>query len=86
MLHAYSSLTTNRWKPIGTAPKDGTWIVGKRGGIKRRTQWGKTSHVPMYGWVYVADHNGGDPEYDLWEPTTWSHALAYCSPRFPDDK
>lgn len=36
------------------------------------TQWGKTSHVPIYGWCYIADYpDGGEPDYDLWSPTHW---------------
>lgn len=34
---------------------------------ERVTWWGKTSHVPLYGWNY-----GRDPEdQNLWRPTHW---------------
>ena len=34
---------------------------------ERVTWWGKTSHVPLYGWC-----RGRDPEnIDLWQPTHW---------------
>lgn len=34
---------------------------------ERLTFWGKTSHVPIYGWNW-----GRDPEdQNLWEPTHW---------------
>lgn len=59
------------WQPIETAPKDGSWFVGRHGYLERATQWGKTSHVPLYGWCHVTAWNGGDPEYDLWEPLEW---------------
>ena len=59
------------WRPIDSAPKDGTWFVGKRGHMERSTQWGKTSHVPLYGWCHIAAWNDGDPDYDLWEPVEW---------------
>ena len=59
------------WKPIETAPKDGTWFWGLRGILAQRTQWGKTSHVPLYGWCYVRDPDRDDPDYDLWQPTHW---------------
>jgi hypothetical protein len=65
------------WRPIQEAPRDGTLILGRRSyadrytGLlryqKRRTFWGKTSHVPLYGWNW-----GRDPEdQNLWSPTYW---------------
>lgn len=66
---------TSLWRPISSAPKDGTPILGrcripKDGPPRyqiRKTYWGKTSHIPLYGWNW-----GRDPEgQELWEPTTW---------------
>lgn len=65
------------WQEISTAPTDGTRIMGRRTYAERytgqrryekhKTFWGKTSHVPIYGWNY-----GRDPEnQDLWNPTHW---------------
>lgn len=65
------------WRQIEDAPRDGTVVLGRRTyadrytGVlryqKRRTYWGKTSHVPLYGW-----NHGRDPEdQDLWQPTHW---------------
>lgn len=62
---------TAEWQSIKTAPKDGTWFWGLRGLLAQRTQWGNTSHVPLYGWCYVMDSEREDPEYDLWQPTHW---------------
>lgn len=62
----------SRWSTIDTAPRDGTIFMARRTlrGPRwrlRRTWWGKTSHVPLYGWCW-----GRDPEdIDLWEPTHW---------------
>lgn len=60
----------SEWRLIATAPKDGTWFMGRKSGVELRTQWGKTSHVPLYGWCYIhSDYE--DPEYDLWHPEYW---------------
>jgi hypothetical protein len=60
------------WRPMDSAPRDGTWFVARRGGVELQTQWGKTSHVPLYGWCYVLS-DYGDPDYDLWQPEEWRH-------------
>ena len=71
----------SEWQPIETAPQDGTQIVGRRtyadrytGKLryeKRRTRWGKASHVPLYGWTCGRDVE----DIDLWKPTHWRPAL-----------
>jgi hypothetical protein len=58
------------WKPIESAPRDGTWFVGRKFGVELLTQWGKTSHVPLYGWCFVLS-DYGDPDYDIWQPNEW---------------
>jgi hypothetical protein len=47
------------WQPIKTAPRDGTYIIASDGNVTTITTWGKTSHVPIYGWLLVA---WGDPQ------------------------
>ena len=60
------------WQDISTAPKDGTRFMGrvqsqnKTSENKRQTWWGKTSHVPIYGWCHGKVEN-----VDLWNPTAW---------------
>ena len=67
----------SEWQAIETAPKDGTRIRGRRayadrysGALryeKRITWWGKTSHVPLYGWNFGRDVEN----QNLWRPTHW---------------
>jgi hypothetical protein len=54
-------------KGMKDAPTDRVllgWVDGK----VRCISWGKTSHVPMYGWC-LADQ--GIEDYDLCKPTHW---------------
>lgn len=57
-----------RWRPIEDADcVSGRPFVGMdtETGEMRLTWWGKTSHIPLYGWCH-----GDDPEnIDLWSPT-----------------
>lgn len=62
-----NKLDFDPWQPIASAPTDGTRFVARRGGVELLTQWGKTSHVPLYGWCYILS-DYGDPDYDLWSP------------------
>lgn len=56
------------WLPIETAGR----VVGRRLGIVdgevRIISWGKTSHVPMHGWILV---DQGPEDADLCSPTHW---------------
>ena len=74
---------TSEWQSIESAPRDGTLILGKlaecpkwpaSGRMRyrvRKTKWGKTAHVPLYGWI-VGFHRV--EETDLWSPTHWKPA------------
>ena len=53
------------WRPIEEAPKDGTKFLGACDDMVVITWFGKTSHVPLYGWCWS---NGGPEDVDLWEP------------------
>lgn len=58
------------WRPIAEAPRDGTHILAVVEGQTRRVAWGKTSHIPLYGFC-LADQ--GAEDFDLCEPTLWQH-------------
>ena len=50
-------------------------LLAACGHMERSTQWGKTSHVPLYGWCHIAAVFDGNAEYDLWEPVEWRPPL-----------
>lgn len=58
------------WQDISTAPKDGTRILVVHEGQTRIALWGKTSHVPIYGFC-LSDQGPEDFDLvyvDLWQP------------------
>ena len=55
------------WQPIATAPKD-AHILAVVDGQVRIVRYGKTSHVPLYGFC-LADQ--GAEDFDLCNPTLW---------------
>jgi hypothetical protein len=63
-----NSAEPSGWLPISTAPKDGTEFFAIVNGERRSVSWGKTSHVPIYGFC-LADQ--GVEDYDICEPTMW---------------
>jgi hypothetical protein len=54
------------WLPIEEATKDGTKFYAIVGGEQRKVMWGKTSHIPLYGWILI---DQGDEDAALCEPT-----------------
>lgn len=55
------------WYSMDTAPRD-RMILATVDGKVRFVAYGKTSHVPLYGWC-LADQ--GVEDYDLCKPTAW---------------
>jgi hypothetical protein len=57
------------WLAIETAPKDGSRFlaVHAKSCVIAITWYGKTSHVPLYGWCEGEDCE----DVDLWQPTHW---------------
>lgn len=56
------------WQSMSTAPKDGTHILAVVDDLVRFVAWGKTSHVPLHGWVLT---DQGQQEVDLCSPVCW---------------
>lgn len=61
------------WLPIDWTRGPQVWdrVIGiDASGTVRPTYWGKTSHVPLYGWNYLRDPFDVESA-ELWEPTHW---------------
>lgn len=68
------------WRPIESAPRDGSKVEGRRSYINpityrmqyriRKTWFGKASHVPLYGWCFMKKPRDVE-NVELWEPTDW---------------
>lgn len=69
-----------RWQPMDTAPKVVGRIIGSVDGRARFICWGKTSHVPMYGWILT---DQGAEDADLCEPDGWMELPAAMSKEQP---
>jgi hypothetical protein len=68
MLSASPPEPVSGWRDIATAPRDRSIFLGAVDGVVRLVSWGKTSHVPIYGFC-LADQ--GAEDYDLCEPSCW---------------
>ena len=70
------------WQPMDTAPRTGR-ILGVVEGCVRFIYWGKTSHVPIYGWN-LGDQ--GVEDCELCEPTHWMPVPNPPKPQPPEAK
>lgn len=78
----FAGLEVVQWRPIETAPKDGTWIVAIGtltsfpwsmgvGTIRATvTRWNETARSPVYarGWQFVSPGYMSTFEPTLWQP------------------
>ena len=56
-----------RQREVGKLSDGPRRIMGKLYYLRRITWFGKTSHVPLYGWCYGKDVEN----VNLWNPTHW---------------
>lgn len=70
MRRALASAEAAMWRPIETAPKDGTQLLlVSEDGVQVVGYWGKHNHVPLYGWLRPVELYG--EEVDGLDPTHW---------------
>ena len=61
-------MTTDWNHDMDAAPREGTRMLAVVDGDVRVCAWGKTSHVPLYGWLLV---DQGAEDADLCAPASW---------------
>lgn len=71
------------WMPIESAPKKAGRILAVVDGEVRVVSYGKTSHVPMYGFC-LADQ--GPEDFDLCAPTYWMPLPALPPERMTEEE
>jgi hypothetical protein len=67
----------DEWKPIETAPKDGTRIRVLRGDLQDTVEW----FHPLNDWLVERDPDGVHHVLLSWQPTHWMPsdlAVAVC--------
>lgn len=66
-----------QWRPIESAPKDGTLVLGHNPTWVAPfvVRWGKHNHTPIRGWVRYSDTavGEGDIEVEPCNPTVWQY-------------
>jgi hypothetical protein len=58
----------DEWKPIETAPKDGTRIRVLRGDLQDTVEW----FHPLNDWLVERDPDGVHHVLLSWQPTHWT--------------
>lgn len=71
------ALSPAGWRDIASAPEDGTTFIGWYCGAARIIRWGKTSHVPLYGFC-LADQ--GPEDFDICSDDELSHWMPLPPP------
>lgn len=70
----------SEWQRIESAPKDGRRLLAVVDGQTRVIAYGKTSHVPIWGWC-LADQ--GAEDFDICSPDSWMPLPAPPKPEAP---
>lgn len=70
-----------RWQPMHDAPRHRRFLASVDG-LVRIVTYGKTSHVPMWGWILV---DQGTEDADLCEPDGWMELPAAIQSATPGE-
>jgi hypothetical protein len=71
----------SKWRPVDAAARKGGFVYVRRDGLPDCvSQWGKVSHIAIYGWLDMSSDDPEDVSLLRPQPTEWMPLSEYPAP------